>query len=886
MTRHRTRSTSTACCWYRLAAGAALALAVQASTVRAQGVPACTSGCETLVAQQAQYCADGLANENGLAGPTTHVFAHQCATTLHVSHALHFTPPSAPWTFNHVCIGLVGGAYGSTTTFNDPSVVLYAGPSTSPPSGTPMGMFGQGYTISGNRILVPVGNQTANSNGFWVVVTYNNVAPQWSRQLIAPRTGGRAMIKVSGFIGGCTPAVNVWWDYDQLASSAPQAANFYGSAPIIRPLRLSSAPSGTGAIIATPSGGLTTSESGLTGRFTLKLTVPPLPSAPVTLRVTTGDSSEGRLLTSGGGQVNTLTVGPFTSSTYANPRNVDVVGINDAAVDGDQNYTLNVTFESGDPLYSGVTAQVSAINRDNDSPGSVPQQQWSSLSASGPPVARRLYAMAWDLARQELLVFGGRDAFNQYFGDTWAFKNNQWTLKATGGPSPRWSPAMAYDSDRQVIVLFGGYAPVSGAYNDTWEWDGQGWTQRFSAITPGTRGDHAMAYDADLQRMVLYGGRNGATGSVYQDTYELLQTGWLQRSSTSLPGQRTGHGMVYDLDLGLTYLFGGYFGGGQIGGTYAWNGSTWSQVSNSGPVERTQHAMAFDTLRRRTVVHGGFDGPVMYGDTWEFDGAGWTNLASAGGPQRAMHNMACSGSGALLMFGGIDAGNADFNDLWAKNASVITRIYRVSGSGTGTPFVIGVAGAGWSVSTGSLVAPPGSSAGTIASIIGSAVTALPGVAGVAPFPGASHVIGISLLGSGGVLSGASAALPPSAIIQPSPPVTINPTIQEIYLTGVDCNKNGMDDTIDLLDDPTLDANGNGAMDACEPPPPPPPCIGDFDGDFVVGIGDLLTLLGAWGECDADDCPADLDGDLAVGIGDLLTVLAAWGGCDKGGDGDA
>ncbi|MCH8164453.1 MAG: hypothetical protein IH889_02485, partial [Planctomycetes bacterium] len=53
-------------------------------------------------------------------------------------------------------------------------------------------------------------------------------------------------------------------------------------------------------------------------------------------------------------------------------------------------------------------------------------------------------------------------------------------------------------------------------------------------------------------------------------------------------------------------------------------------------------------------------------------------------------------------------------------------------------------------------------------------------------------------------------------------------------------------------------------------------VGDLDGDGVVGIFDLLILLGSWGACtDCENCPADLDGDCTVGILDLLTLLANW-----------
>lgn len=54
--------------------------------------------------------------------------------------------------------------------------------------------------------------------------------------------------------------------------------------------------------------------------------------------------------------------------------------------------------------------------------------------------------------------------------------------------------------------------------------------------------------------------------------------------------------------------------------------------------------------------------------------------------------------------------------------------------------------------------------------------------------------------------------------------------------------------------------------------------GDLDGDCIVGVLDLLSLLGAWGPCEQPcppACTADIDGDCNVGVLDLFTVLANW-----------
>ncbi|MDY7107928.1 MAG: hypothetical protein SYC29_04750, partial [Planctomycetota bacterium] len=54
--------------------------------------------------------------------------------------------------------------------------------------------------------------------------------------------------------------------------------------------------------------------------------------------------------------------------------------------------------------------------------------------------------------------------------------------------------------------------------------------------------------------------------------------------------------------------------------------------------------------------------------------------------------------------------------------------------------------------------------------------------------------------------------------------------------------------------------------------------GDINGDGSVDTADLLTLLGAWGECPDPpaDCPSDLDGDGLVNTADLLLLLGHWG----------
>jgi len=73
---------------------------------------------------------------------------------------------------------------------------------------------------------------------------------------------------------------------------------------------------------------------------------------------------------------------------------------------------------------------------------------------------------------------------------------------------------------------------------------------------------------------------------------------------------------------------------------------------------------------------------------------------------------------------------------------------------------------------------------------------------------------------------------------------------------------------------------------CEgyPAPPPYSCFGDLDNDFVVGVSDLLELLGHWGtffvrpECPHPFVVGDYDWNWMINVTDLLDMLALWGPC--------
>jgi len=74
---------------------------------------------------------------------------------------------------------------------------------------------------------------------------------------------------------------------------------------------------------------------------------------------------------------------------------------------------------------------------------------------------------------------------------------------------------------------------------------------------------------------------------------------------------------------------------------------------------------------------------------------------------------------------------------------------------------------------------------------------------------------------------------------------------------------------------------DGIFDPCTEPLPTI-CTTDVDGDMVVAVGDLLTIIGNWGVCGdgtyrpVGDVAPMPNGDCCVNVSDLLAVIATWG----------
>lgn len=307
-----------------------------------------------------------------------------------------------------------------------------------------------------------------------------------------------------------------------------------------------------------------------------------------------------------------------------------------------------------------------------------PLTPWSTLVATPSPAARSAAGMAYDTARGQIVLFGGR--VNSSANDeTWVWNGRQWSLQPrVSVPPPRIGPAMAYDAARRVVVMFGGFDGPNYA-NDTWEWDGRKWTLMTPpGALPAGRWNHSMAYDAARKKVVLFGGSIGQqVTDVVNDTWEWNGTAWTDvtpASATDRPPARQGHQLAYDPVRNKTYVFGGRVGFGYKDDIWEWNGTVWDDVTpaTGNITPRSDFGMAFDAVAGRVVIFGGWNAGYL-NDTQEWTGTAWqaaTDASPPGGRDNLMMAFDME-RGRLVIHGGFNGGAETWERVgsdWSQSA--------------------------------------------------------------------------------------------------------------------------------------------------------------------------------------------------------------------------
>jgi hypothetical protein len=301
------------------------------------------------------------------------------------------------------------------------------------------------------------------------------------------------------------------------------------------------------------------------------------------------------------------------------------------------------------------------------------------------PLGRSSAGLAYDIARDRVVLFGGFASFGNpprtaYLNDTWTWDGSNWTRQRPAISPPRAEGvAMAYDEARQYVVLIGG-ANDHGFVNQTWIWDGTNWAQQHPATSPPPAGGSSAVYDPNLGRVVLLVGDDFNPGT----TWSWDGTNWIQEDPSVGPDARVAAAGAFDESNGSFLIFGGSWSCGdlpcQLDDTWSWDGSQWTKQSPAdAPVERGSAAAAYDPNAGLVVLFGGYDF-AYYHDTWTWDGTNWTQRHPSTSPMgRGGASMVFDVSlGKALLFGGaiVSSHNVhySFNDLWAWDGTNWTRV--------------------------------------------------------------------------------------------------------------------------------------------------------------------------------------------------------------------
>jgi hypothetical protein len=168
-----------------------------------------------------------------------------------------------------------------------------------------------------------------------------------------------------------------------------------------------------------------------------------------------------------------------------------------------------------------------------------------------------------------------------YCDDTWSWNGTTWTqLNPSTSPSGRDSAAFVYDPATSQMILFGGFRGTGFAPGDTWSWNGTTWTQLSPAHSPGIDVfARQAAYDTASNQLLVFGGDAGHN-TFLNTIWTWTGTDWTQLSPATSPPPRAYGAMTFDSATGQVVLFSGSENAltSFPTTTWAWNGSTWSQI--------------------------------------------------------------------------------------------------------------------------------------------------------------------------------------------------------------------------------------------------------------------------------------------------------------------
>lgn len=286
-------------------------------------------------------------------------------------------------------------------------------------------------------------------------------------------------------------------------------------------------------------------------------------------------------------------------------------------------------------------------------------------------------AMAYDEARDEIVLFGGYRNNGTASSETWVFTGGAWEQRfPASAPEARWAASMAYYPKLGKVVLVGGSSSTS-KYAGTWTWDGHEWNKLAVANEPTGRSAATMAYHPASDVLMLYGGTT-ITGSSLDDTYSFNGTAWTKLAGLTLTpqgahGSQPYHSMFLDPGSGDLLMFAGTSGTAPVGYMYRWGATGWADIglttTDTSPPAHIEVYLG-RTGTRPTLFGGRFTSTLFSNKTylWNNDLNRWDLIAPSVNPSTRYAGGAAWNVEEMLIFGGFTGGGPSAGTYRLDNA--------------------------------------------------------------------------------------------------------------------------------------------------------------------------------------------------------------------------
>ena len=139
--------------------------------------------------------------------------------------------------------------------------------------------------------------------------------------------------------------------------------------------------------------------------------------------------------------------------------------------------------------------------------------------------------------------------------------------------------------------------------------------------------------------------------------------------------------MAYDPAIGQVLLFGGQSSSGNLGDSWAWNGTTWAQLApTTSPSARDNGALAYDSATSQMVFFSGYT-TTYVNQTWLIGAPSVTAISPESGPTSGGTSVTITGSG-FTGVSGVNFGSTSTSGFVVNSSTSITVTAPAGNAGT------------------------------------------------------------------------------------------------------------------------------------------------------------------------------------------------------------